>query len=213
MTATVARLVFLTVAMMALSACKAEKIEVDLNSDLVIAASTGIVGDAGFEATVGEQYTTVDDEKRALIENVRSKIEKYFPEADIEVDIGADEYEIQVEGRLVVAMNGASSGAPWYVYAAKATDGDGILVQLLPSESFKSFNSEIQDVNSMLAADEVQPVEFRFTAPSGTVIVGGAIIDGKAVGVTRIPMNGQTIKMLFKEGVWEQTSGSFLFVP
>lgn len=65
----------------------------------------------------------------------------------------------------------------------------------------------------MLAPDQFQPVEFNFTAPSGTVIVGGAIIDGLPIGIARISMNGQSIKMLFKDGVWEQTSGSFLYLP
>lgn len=203
----------LITALLALAACKAEKVEISLDSAMILAAADGQAGTVSFEATVGEQYTTVDDEKRALIESVTSLIEKYFPDADVDVDIGSDEYEIEVEGNLSVSSASPTSGAPWHVSATSAPDGEGVVVQLLPSAPFGSFQAELQEVNIMLGADEYQPVEFSFTAPSGMVVVGGVIVDGIPTGVARIPMNGQTIKLLFKDGVWEQTAGTFLYVP
>lgn len=199
--------------LLALVACKAEKVEISLDSAMILAAADGHVGTVSFEAAVGEQYATVDDEKRALIESVTSLIEKYFPDADVDVDIGTDEYEIEVEGNLSVSSASPTTGAPWHVSATQATDGEGVVVRLLPSAPFVSFLAELQEVNMMLGADEYQPVEFSFTAPSGTVLVGGAIVDGMPIGVARVPMNGQTIKMLFKDGIWEKTAGTFVYIP
>jgi hypothetical protein len=207
------RKVLLLALPLALAACKAEKVEISLDADVILAAADGKAGAIEFEATVGEKYATVDDEKRAMIGAVTSLIERYFPESEVDVDIGSDEYEIEVEGVLSVSDARPASGAPWHVSATKATDGDGVVVRLNPTDSFQAFEAELQDVNIMLGPDEFQPVEFTFTAPSGTVIVGGAIVDGMPTGIARIAMRGQTIKMLFKDGVWEQTAGAFLYVP
>ncbi len=200
-------------AMVSLAACKAEKVEISIDSGTILAAADGKVGEVSFEAVVGEQYATVDDEKRALIGSVESLIQKYFSGADVDVDIGSNEYEIEVEGILSVSNSKPASGAPWHVSATHATDGDGVVVQLLPTGSFGAFEAELQKVNFMLGPDEYQPIEFSFTAPSGTVLVGGAIVDGVPSSVSRIPMTGQTIKMLFKDGVWEQTAGAFIYIP
>jgi hypothetical protein len=207
------RKVMLLTALVSLAACKAEKIEISLDSEVILAAADGKTSEVSFEAAVGEQYATVDAEKRALIESVKTLIEKYFSGADVDVDIGSDEYEIEVEGVLEISNISPSSGAPWHVSASPAKDGEGVVVQLLPAGSFGAFEAELQKVNFMLGPDEYQPVEFSFTAPSGTVLVGGAIVDGIPTGVVRIPMTGQTIKMLFKDGVWEQTAGTFLYLP
>lgn len=205
--------ILLLMALVPLAACKADKVEVKLDSDVVVAAAEGTAGEASFDATVGERYATVDAEKRALIESVKSLIQKHFSGADVDVDIGSKEYEIEVEGTLVVSNIGSSASAPWYVSSTRATDGEGIVIQLLPAASFGAFKAELQDVNIMLGPDEYQPVEFRFTASSGMVVVGGAIVDGVPTTVARIPMTGQTVKMLFKDGVWEQTAGGFLYIP
>ncbi|MFN0115464.1 MAG: hypothetical protein ACKVPY_12380 [Paracoccaceae bacterium] len=207
------RKALLLTALAVLAACKAEKVEISLDSGMIVAAADGVASEVSFEATLGEQYSTVDDEKRAQIESVKSLIEKYFPGVEVNVDIGSDEYRIEVDGSLAVSKASPSSGAPWHVSATRATEGEGIVVQLLPAASFGSFKAELQEVNMILGADEYQPVEFNFTAPSGIVLVGGAIVDGFPTGIARIPMNGQTIRMLFKEGVWENTSGTFLYIP
>jgi hypothetical protein len=204
---------FLLATALVLAACEAEKVEISLNSETILAAAEGKSSEIGFEATVGEKFATVDDEKRAVIESVKSLIQKYVPGAEVDVDIGSDEYEIEVEGKLIVSRDRPTAGAPWHVSATQATDGNGIVVNLSPTVSFGSFKDALQDVNFMLGPNEFQPVEFTFTAPSGTVIVGGAIVDGIPTGVARIPMSGQTIKMLFKDGVWKETAGAFLYVP
>lgn len=207
------RAILLTSGLALLSACKAEKVEISLDSATVVAAAQGQSGEADFETSVGERYTTIDDEKRALIGSVQSKFEKYFAGADIEVDIGSDEYEIDLEGSLPVSATQPSTGSPWYVSCTPAPDGKGVIVQLLPSGTFEGFAAELEEVNSMIGPDKYQPVEFRFTAQTGTLIFGGAIVDGVPTGLARIEMNGQTVKMLFSEGVWEQTSGTFLYLP
>lgn len=196
-----------------LFACKAEKVEVKLDGQAIVNAANGTPGWVDFEAVVGEKYTTVDEEKRTLINSVSEKILSYFPDVDVDSNIGADEYEIEIEGTLALSAAIPEAGAPWYVSAVKAADGEGILVQLLPSKTYGSFDNEIENLNSMLGPDEFQPVEFRFTAQSGTVITGGAIVDGRPTGIQRIPMTGQTIKLLFKDGIWEDISGSFLYLP
>ena len=196
-----------------LIACKAEKVQVRLDGDALVRAASGTPGTVDFEAVVAEKYTTVDEEKRSTINALTEKITTFFPDADVDVSIGTDEYEIEIDGTLTLANAQPASGAPWYVSATPATDGDGIRVELLPSRTFGSFDAAVETINSMLGPDEAQPVEFRFTAASGTVIAGGALMDGQPQGIVRIPMKGQTIKLLFKDGIWDDTSGTFLYIP
>jgi hypothetical protein len=196
-----------------LTACKAEKVEVSLDANVIVTAVGGTDESVEFEAVVGEKFTKVDSEKRDLIASVESVITEYFPNSEVDVNIGADEYEIEVQSSLIVSKNQPTSGAPWYISSTQSADGEGILVQLIPSQSFEKFSSDIKDVNIMLGPDEFQPVEYRFTAASGTVIVGGAIVDGVPMNIARIKMTGQRVKMQFKDGIWEQAAGAFIYIP
>ena len=194
-----------------LTGCRAEKVEVRLTAEEIVAAANGQTASVGFETEVGERYTKVDSEKRAMIDAVAKLIEAKFPGADVEVDIGSDEYAIEIKGDVALSSSDPGQGAPWYISAQKV--GDAISVSLLPSDRFGSFKTDMEALNTMIGPDEYQPVEFRFTASSGRVLVGGAYIDGVPTGFAEIPMSGQTVKMLFKGGVWEETSGTFLYIP
>ena len=76
------RSVLLLTAALVIAACKAEKVEISLDSETVLAAAEGRTGEIGFEATLGEKYATVDDEKRALIASVTKLIQQNFPGAE-----------------------------------------------------------------------------------------------------------------------------------
>ena len=201
----------LMVAAVLMAGCKADKVEVKLTAEEIIAAANGQSTSVGFETEVGERYAKVDSEKRAMIDAVAKLIEANFLGADVEVDIGPDEYVIQVKGDIALSSSDSGQGAPWYVSTQKS--GNAISVSLLPSSRFKSFKADMQAVNIMIGPDEYQPVEFRFTATSGRVLVGGTFLDGVPTGFAEIRMTGQTLKMLFKDGVWEGTSGTFLYIP
>ena len=201
------------VVLVLLAGCKAQKVEVHLIGDDLIAASTGHNLTTNFEAEIGEESTTIDDPKRAMIDRITALLPKYFPDADQTVEIGGDAYSIRLAGSLPLADGRPADGTPWFVQARKSTDGPGIVVSLEPSASYGNFKAEMQQIDAMISPDEYHPLEFQFTASSGTILVGGAMIDDKSVGIARIPMSGQTVNMLFENGVWDETSGTFIYIP
>ena len=196
-----------------LAACKAEEIEIKLSGEDVVAAAAGESVMVEFEAEFGERFTTVDDEKREMLEAIRISLQRYFPEADIELSIGSDGYSFDLEGEVLVSNQTPDQGTPWYVSAVIDSDGTGILVSLQPSATFGPFKNELEDINSMIGPSEFQPVEFRFSADRGTVLVGGAYVDGRAEPFASLPMAGDTKRMRFSGGVWEDTGGGFLYLP
>jgi hypothetical protein len=140
----ITRIVTLFCIIIALEGCKAQKVEVKLTSEDLVSALSGGNLNAPFEAEVGEKYSKVDNEKRALIDGVSHLISKHFPNIEQDIDIGSTGYEIQIEGELQVASSKPAGGSPWFVHARNADDGPGILVSLEPSGTFSQFKSELE---------------------------------------------------------------------
>lgn len=201
--------VHLTIAAFLLAACKAEDVTVRLTGEQVVAAAAGQPSAAPFKAELGESSTTLDPERRAMITGIAALLPAHFPGVEVDTDIGADEWAIEVEGTLPV---GEPAGTPWHV-ATQPQPGGGILVSLQPAGGFDAFVAAMEAINSTIGPDAAQPVQFRFTAATGRVMVGGVVIDGEPVGFATIPMTGQTLRLMFEDGVWDDTPGAFLYLP
>ena len=197
--------------LLAVSACKAEKVEIKITPDDIISAADGKPVMVEFETTVGEKYTKIDDEKRSTIKSVETMIVKYFPDAEVEVEFGSDEYSITITGEIAVANAEPKEGAPWYVTATKITPEGGIFVSLQPSSSFDAFDAELQGINLMLGPDKFQPVTFKVKGDKGRITAGGVYVDGVPSTLAFIDLKGERVSLLFDEGVWTKTAGGFLF--
>ena len=65
----------------------------------------------------------------------------------------------------------------------------------------------------MLSPDEFQPVEFKFKADNGIVILSGAEIDGVPTGIDTFDMDGTRLNISFGDGIWKEAPASFLYKP
>ena len=205
--------ILIALAFLGLAACQAEDVEVKLTGQDVVDAANGEVVSVKFEAEVGERYTTIDDEKRETITKVVQKIKNYFPDADIEVDFSGDGYAIEIEGEFLLSSTQPKDGPPWYISAQKHPFEDFIKISLATSGNFPAFQAALKEVNFMLSPDEFQPVEFKFKAESGIVILSGAEIAGIPTGIDTFDMDSSRLNISFGDGIWKEAPASFLCRP
>lgn len=205
---------FIPVALMVLTACKADRVRVDLNEESIVSAAAGQPGKVGFFALIEEKHTKIDDEKRALIKSVEASISKFFKGSEVDVSIEVDGYTIEVEGELDIAAAFSQGATPWYV-SVRPADGfpDGLLVSLEPGSTFDSFSKEIRDIEFMFAPDRFQPVEFRLRAEDAEIIVGGAVLNGEPVSLKSVKLSSNRATLSFSDGIWDNVAPGFVFKP
>lgn len=194
----------------ALSGCKADQVEVKLNSGDVAASVLGKDVRVPFEASVSQEYVNMDDNQRKEVAALVSVFEHHFPGAEVEIDAGSNGFRIDVEGELVVSSDPPSSGAPWYI-DLDPVDGGGVLVTLRPAQAYDFFARDITAVNMMLRPDEFQPVKFKFKSDGGRVLFGGAYADGIPVTAAILKMSGEQVNLSFSDGIWENSPGGFIY--
>jgi hypothetical protein len=197
---------------MVLAACQAEDIEIEMSADALLDAFNGKTVTLEFEATVGEQYTQVDDDKRLMIENIKKEITSFLPDADIELDIGSNEYEIEIEGRIVAATEAPSSGAPYFVKVSEGPLDNSVLVTLEPSGTFPEFAAALRNINLMVSPDEFQGAEFKLKGDGQKVLVFGSYIDGEPITVQNIELSDQWRRVDMKENIWTKTPPGILLM-
>lgn len=196
-----------------LAGCQAEEVQVKLSAEDIMRAANGQTVYVDFNAEVGETYTTVDEEKRDTIAKVMRLMERYFPDSDVDSDIGSDEYTIELDGELRMSTEAPLKDAPWYVAVEYDRVMNGYLVSLQPSDSFDAFNGAMEGINFMLGPDEYQPVKYRITGDKGMIVFGGGYLDGRAVTAGAVPLTGERLNLSFNEGVWTSTGAGFYYIP
>jgi hypothetical protein len=196
-----------------LAGCQAEDIEIEMNASDLLAAFSGTDQSLEFEATVGEKYTKVDDEKRTTIKQISQGLTEFFPDADIEIDISNDGYEIEIEGSIAVSRTAPATGAPYFVKVAEGPLPESILVTLEPSQTFASFKAELSDINVMLSPDEFQGAEFKVDGAGEKILVFGAYVEGRPTTVAAHELGSQDVRLEVSDGIWKKTAAGFLLFP
>jgi hypothetical protein len=204
------RVVALTLGMGLLLGCQAEELKVEISADQMISAASGDTVYLEFEAEIGEGMSEIDDEKRATIAAIEGVFSKYFPDADIETEIGSDSYKIEIEGELALSSSTPETGAPWFVEMQRQGENEH-LVRLMPSGTFSAFRSEMSDINFMIAPDEFQGVIFKVNGGTGRLVFGGAYLDGEPKTYSVLELEDKKHSLSFKEGIWTETAAGFIF--
>jgi len=193
-----------------LVACQAQEVEIKLSAEEIYAAYEGDTVSIDFEAKVGERYTQVDEEKRSTIESVTDKLVTHFPDADIEVDISSDEYEIEIEGQLIVAQRAPNSGAPYYIKVSESPITNFLLVTLEPSETYAKFAGALSDVNMMLKPDQFQGAKFKIKGSGEKIVFFGSYLSGNPTTIGSEMLSSKSVTVEMKEAIWQKTSVGFL---
>lgn len=204
---------FIFVVALSVAACQANEVEIKISNDDIIRAAKGETVYVNFEAEIGEDYTTIDDEKRETIGQVADLLERYFPGSYVEVDIGSDEYTIELESEIKLSTTVPAKEAPWYLAVHRDDMSGGFMVSLQPTSAYDGFNGAMQEISFMLGPDEYQPVKYRISGNAGAIFFGGGYLDGRAVTAAVVPLNGERMNLSFKEGVWTSTGAGFIYIP
>lgn len=199
--------------LLTLAACTAEEVEVTLSAAAITQAAQGNPVDVAFEAVLGEDGVTFDDEKRAVIDGLVQAVETHFPAATVDLKIGPDDYRIEVEGTLPLTATTPATGAPWFLQVTPAALDGALAVQLATGPGFAAFDTALRDLNAMMGPDAFQPVTFRLTGPGARVIAAGAWVDGRPVTAEVIALTDRPIRLHYENGIWEDTGAGFLILP
>ncbi|WP_173089019.1 hypothetical protein [Devosia sp. 1635] len=206
----------------ALAGCKAEMVEVRLSAEDINSALAGEDVTVRFAASfnvLGE----LDAEQRAQMDQLQAIAERYLSIDDFQMtrgDYGSAELELEGELPLITSENRAGAARSAFAIFVDAVEGEPLLsafshsVRLGTTETFAAMESNMQEVNIMLAADAVQPVQFRLRADAGAdlqVLAGGFQLSGESFGVRTIPIeDGDSATITFKGGAYDAVAGSFL---
>lgn len=198
----------------ALTACQAEEIEIELNAtDILDAFTTSNEFRTEFEATVGQKYTKIDDEKRETIDRVLKILQSAMPDADIESDIKSDEYEIEIEGEVIVSTSAPSESTPYFVKLSEGPLKGSVLVTLEASASFPAFSDRLKEINFLLAPDEFQGVEFKISGSNERILTFGSYVDGTPITISVHNLSSGTIKLEMSDGIWKKAPAGFVILP
>jgi sulfate adenylyltransferase subunit 1 (EFTu-like GTPase family) len=206
----------------ALAGCKAEMVEVRLSAEDINSALAGEAVTVPFAANfnvLGE----LDAEQRAQMDQLQAIAERYLSVDDFQMtrgQYGSAELELEGELPLITAANREDTAdSAFAIFVEEVTDEPLLSafpysVRLGTTGTFAAMEGNMQDVNIMLAADAVQPVQFRLRADAGAdlqVLAGGFQLSGESFGVRTVPIaNGDSATITFKGGAYDAASGSFL---
>ncbi|HSF63287.1 MAG TPA: hypothetical protein VLA78_02795 [Paracoccaceae bacterium] len=196
-----------------LAACTAEEVEITLSAADVARAAQGAPVTVAFEAELGEDNVTFDDDKRAMIDGLVRAVETHFPGAAVDLRIGPDDYRITVEGTLPLAPAAPAAAAPWFLQVSPAALDGALRVELATTPGFAAFDAALRDLNAIMGPDAFQPVTFRLSGPGARVIAAGAWVDGRPVTAEVIALTDRPIRLLYEDGIWEDTGAGFLILP
>ncbi|WP_157959942.1 hypothetical protein [Devosia submarina] len=206
----------------ALAACKAEMVEVRLSAEDINSALAGEVVAVPFAASF-DMLGELDAEQRAQMDQLQAIAERYLSVDDFQMtrgEYGSAELELEGELPLIASANRADSEESAFAIFVDSVEGEPLLsafpysVRLGTTDSFALMESDMQDVNFMLAADEVQPVQFRIRADAGAdlqILAGGFQLSAESFGVKTITVEeGDSATITFKGGAYDAVTGSFL---
>lgn len=213
------RAIAIAIVGLVLAGCKAELVEIRINSSDITRAIEDGAATARFVANFST-FGELDAEQRQQIDAMESILESNLTIDDFQITTAEYKTNIAVEGVLPIVIGdpGSAKGA-FAVYVSAFADpllpGFSHFVQLSTGKAFQRMESDMQGVSYMLAIDAVQPVQYRLRADSGgdlKILAGGVQIDGENYPLRSMNLpEGERISLTFSGGAYENVSGGFLF--
>jgi hypothetical protein len=201
-----------------LAGCKAQDVEVRVSTADLQKALAGDDVTVRFIARF-ENFGALDDEMRGQLDKVQDIVEAALKVEDYNLVADSSKVTITVEGEIPVQVGEpGSSSDPFALYvwatANPLLPGFTHAVQLNTGRGFRQLEASMQEVNYMLAIDDVQPVMYRLRADSGTdipLLAGGAQLDGSSFVVRALSIeDGERISLTFKGGAYDAVFGGML---
>lgn len=196
----------LFLAVTALSACKAERVVVEVEEGAIQDAISGGVGEAEFSATF-ETSRSLDERVQSKIDAVERAVRAHLDITDFLVTGDRGGTQIEIEGYLPITTN-ADENAPWHLLV-EPFGQDGHVVRLAIGSDFNSFAREIEVVDMGFRPDRFHPTTIRLRASDAHVTVPAGYVDGEARIMWSTVLDGRT-NIRFGGGIFNDVGGAFI---
>jgi len=193
------------------SACQPET-EIKISTaDIIDVATSNKPEMLQFEASIVDKFTTMDDDKKNEVKAIAAVIEKYFTDAEIDINIGSKGFEIEVEGELELTSVDDSNLTPWYLSVQKQSEGSYFVTQR-KSVTWDAFANELKEISFMASPKNYLPARIKLKNDGGSITVGGAILDGTMLsGYSNTALNGDRVNLTFEGDHWKSAPLGFLY--
>ena len=193
------------------SACQPET-EIKISTaDIIDVATSDKPEMLQFEASIVDKFTTMDDDKKNEVKAISAVIEKYFTDAEVDINIGSKGFEIEVEGELELTSVDDSNLNPWYLSVQKQSESSYFVTQR-KSVTWDAFANELKEISFMARPKNYLPARIKLKNDGGSVTVGGAILDGTMLsGYSNTTLNGDRVNLTFEGDHWKSAPLGFLY--
>ena len=203
---------FLALATIAIvTACNPETEVTMSTSDIVNVGNSGITELVKFEASIVDKYTTMDEDKKNEVNAIASVIKKHFADSEVDINIGSQGFEIEVEGSIELTSGQDTNLNPWYLNVSKGNTGD-YFITLEKSVTWDALSNDLKEISFMAAPDNYLPMRIKLKNDGGSLTVGGAILDGNMLsGYSKTSLDGNRVNLVFEGDHWKKAPMGFLY--
>jgi hypothetical protein len=192
-----------------LSACKADRVIVEVDQGEIDKAISGGIGEAEFAATF-DFSGELDDSKKAMLDQIERIVRSNMDIVDFIVTGDGRKTQIEIEGTLPVAsQNKADSG--WYL-KVEPFGNDGHIVSVETGPRYSDIHRNIRAVRSTFAPDPYHPTTVRYKGAGAQITVPAGYVDGDAKVMWTDTPQGR-VSFRFADGLFDDVGGAFLYKP
>ncbi|MCF4098067.1 hypothetical protein [Maritalea mediterranea] len=203
------RFLFLSLfAAFVLAGCKADNVQIELQTSDIVDVAQGGATMVEFEAEFSN-FGELDDEQRAQVSALESILENYLTLNDFELAHTETGFKVTIEGEITMTSDLNVDDAYFIGVAQSDIVRDATLVQLKTGSDFDRMQREMKAVNFMLAPDAFHPTRFRLRGEAPMDILAPAVqIDGHHYlmwqGTAR-----DRLSLVFSGGAFEEVGAGF----
>lgn len=195
------------VVLFALTACKADRVIVDVDQGEIERAIAGEVGEAEFTATF-EFSGELDNRRRSMLEEIEQIVRRDMIINEFLISGDGRNTQVEIEGFLPVASS-SNSNAPWYL-RVEPYGNDRYIVSVAVGTNYSGLRGSIRNVRSDFAPDAFHPTTIRYRGDGSQITVPAGFVEGEPKVMWSDTINGR-ISMRFAGGIFDDVGGAFLY--
>jgi|GEM_PF-611081 len=190
-----------------LAGCKADEVEIELDTRQLLAVADGDSVTTEFEA-VFSNIGELDNEQRAQVDAVRSILEEYMTIDDFELETTDMGFEVTIEGEIPVLGVDRADDA-YYIAVRESPSLPGYhRISLETGDDFGRMEGEMSAINFMLTPDAFHPTKFRVDGQSPSLLAPAAQVDGRSYLLYDAPLEDR-LRVVQKGGAFDSVGAGF----
>jgi len=199
----------LAVSLIALGACKAQKVEISMTENDLQSAKSGQEEMVSFEA-IFSSIGDLDDAQKAQVSAIEDILDNFIELDDFELATTDMGFEVVIEGQLPISTDSTNSSA-YFLHISQSDILKGYsLVQLKTGNSFNKMSTEMNAINFMLSPDAFHPTTIKLRGEGLEVIAIAAENNGDAYLMWKGTVNGRE-NFKYDGGIFDKTGAGLFF--